>query len=197
MANLKPTTINGKLKVSKIKNTSGDTVINVEALNPESRTLRQIQKHAWTGDYAVSSWELVGGISPPMNGCKPDSLIQLNYYLPTRNKSTSWGGLYIEPQYRIDGVWKSLGSCGYDGGVMIYSMSTIGSYTNTILIDPQKTTTFSIDFRFYCKSYDGTTTINQSTSVNSINGNASLDGNGNSDQHYFSIIVEEFAKMSQ
>lgn len=75
----------------------------------------------------------------------------------------------------VDGTtdWQSLGSCGYDGGVMGYG-PRIMSYRNNMLIDPQQTADFSVQFRFYFRSYNGTVYWNDNRDIGLVSGNAPL-----------------------
>lgn len=197
MADLKPTKVTGSCEVSQIKNPLGNTIIDVDALDTECRSLRQIETHVDTTNYYVGTGWTLTSTFPEMTNCKAGSLIQLTYHFPNRNNSTSWGGMYHEPQYSVNGgIWQSLGSSGYDGSVMTLRVQSIASYTKTILIDPGMTMAFTIRFRFYCRSYDGTTTINGSHDINTISGTAPLLGGVSSDQHYYHIIVEEYAKLA-
>ena len=123
---------------------------------------------------------------------KKGSLIRLTYHVPARDGGTNWGGLYIEPQVSFNlETWQSLGSSGFEA-VMNSGAAAIDSYFQKILIDPQMISDFSTQFRFYFKTYDGTTQINN----NEINVNSStaivMSGN-NGGQHYFHITVEEYA----
>ena len=145
---------------------------------------------------ATTSWVL-GPEFANIPDFQAGSLIRLSYQVPMRNDSTSWGGGYIEPQVRFNlGTYQSLGSGGYDGGVMNLGNAAIGSYMNSILINPGQTSTFSTQFRFYFRSYDGTIQWNQSHDINLISGTASLMSGDNGLQHYAHIIVEEIARFT-
>ena len=128
-----------------------------------------------------------------INGFTAGSLVKISYLVPCRNVDSNWGGLYIEPQISFDNgsTWNSLGSSGYDGGVMISNGAAIGSYTNTLLISPEQTADFSVRLRFMYKSYSGTAIINGQNDVNNISGTASLMSGENGLQHYTKVIVEE------
>ncbi len=67
----------------------------------------------------------------------------------------------------------------------------IGSYFNTILVDPAQASDYTVKVRFYFRAYDGTVYINQSHEINSISGNAPLMSGVNGTQHYAKVIIEE------
>ena len=128
-----------------------------------------------------------------VNGFKAGSLVKLTYHIPMRNNSSSWGGGYIEPQISFNGgtTWNSLGSSGYDGGVMNIGGGAIGSYFNSILVDPQMNSDYSVRVRFYYRAYDGTVLVNYSHDINSVSGTAGIMSGTNGLQHYTKVIVEE------
>lgn len=83
-------------------------------------------------------------------------------YIPARNNSTSWGGGYVELQYRINGgAWVSIGSSGYDQ-VMANGVAMIGSNTYHFLLDNLPTEPCTVGFKTLHKAYDGTLLINDS-----------------------------------
>lgn len=141
----------------------------------------------------TTSWQL-GPSFTDVGDFRAGSLVKLFYHMPVRNDDSSWGGLYIEPQYRINsGAWLSLGSSGY-GAAMTLATGDIEHYNNMILIDPAQTSTFTIGFRFYVRTYSGTNgRINVDHDVNLISGTATLATGNNGLQHYAHIIVEEMA----
>ncbi|MDY2585961.1 hypothetical protein [Winogradskyella aquimaris] len=147
------------------------------------QTLRQVSP----------SWVL-GPTFDNITGFKAGSHVKISYLVPSRNNAQgSWGGLYIEPQVSFDNgsTWNSLGSCGYDGGVMIQQSAAIGSYTNTLLIDPQQTTDFDVRVRFYYRSYADVAFINGQNSINNTSGTAPIMSGTNGLQHFTKVIVEE------
>lgn len=158
---------------------------------------RQIQVQCNTADYSAgTSWKL-GPVFPTIFDFKAGSLVKLSYHIPMRNDSIYWGGGYIEPQISFDGgsTWNSLGSSGYDGAVMNHDSQSVGSYFNSILIDPDQSSNFSVTVRFYFCSYDSTVYINQSHDINTVSGTASIMSGVNGQQHYSKIIVQEFAPL--
>ncbi|MCK0179595.1 hypothetical protein MWU50_09855 [Flavobacteriaceae bacterium S0862] len=145
-------------------------------------------------DVTENPWVL-GPTFETVSGFKAGSLVKLTYNVPSRTNANvgAWGGLYIEPQISFDGgaSWESLGSSGFDGNIMVRQSESIGTYNNTLLIDPNKTTSFTVKIRFYFRSYQQPTTINGNHDINNISGTAPLVSGDNGTQHYTKVIVEE------
>ncbi|MFZ3232725.1 MAG: hypothetical protein WA194_04280 [Patescibacteria group bacterium] len=74
---------------------------------------------------------------------------------------------------------------------MIYTVPAIGSYSNTLLVDPVQSSDFTVKVRFYCRSYDGTVTMNGSNNINAISGTAPLMSGDNGNQHFAHVVIEE------
>jgi hypothetical protein len=125
------------------------------------------------------------------------SHLLLEYHLPLRNDLDAWSGAYIEPQITYNNsTWYSLGSSGYDGGIMSNGAGVIGSYNNSIYINPSLdgvSGNFSVCIRFVCKAYAGTVSWNQSHDINASSGTASTGGVANRNQHYASFSIIEMA----
>jgi hypothetical protein len=139
----------------------------------------------------VTNW-VAGPTFNNITGFKAGSLVKVSYIVPSRNND-NWGGLYIEPQISFNGgaSWNSLGSSGYDGGIMVQNGPSIGSYTNTLLIDPQQTSDFNVRIRFYYRSYSGQTFVNGQNAINETSGTAQIMSGTNGLQHFTKVIVEE------
>lgn len=187
------------ISVSSVNDSSGTQKFNLETVSLDGYYTRKITPQSNTTTYTTSTTRrnfTLGPTFPNIVGCKAGSLIHLHFYVPTRNNDEAWGGIFLEPQVRFNsGSWFSLGGTGYD--IMLNSSRAIQSYTNSVLFDPQQTVDFDIQFRFYWASYDGSTTINGSHSINSLNGDSPIDTNTtNANQHYLTIKVEELAKWS-
>jgi hypothetical protein len=174
---------------------AGDITVDKLSYTDGSRVIRKSVVLVTTNPHVAGTGWTHGPIFPAIHDFKAGSLIKLSYHIPMRNDSVSWGGGYIEPQISFNGgaTWNSLGSSGFDGGVMQNTAPSIGSYFNSLLIDPQQSSSFSIMVRFFFRSYDGTVMINQSHDINNISGTATLMTGMNGIQHYAKIIVEELA----
>lgn len=198
MATLKSSTAQS-VAANTVSTAAGAVAIKTNMIDSQSRYLRKVEYASSAVGYNLSTaWSTRTELSTLFTGFLPGSLLQMTYYVPARNDSTSWGGLYIEPQveFNSDGAWKSLGCCGYDGGVMIFLGQTIASYQNSILIDPEMASEYSVKFRFAMRSYDGTTTINNSHDINNVSGTATIMPGVSGTQHYHHLIVEEYALWS-
>lgn len=189
----------GKLQVGTpssaiVYDGGGNAALDINKIATNAgRYTRQVYTQVNSTSYSFSTTWAVGPTFPVVNGFKAGSLVKITYGMPTRNDSTSWGGGYIEPQININGTgWQSLGSSGYDAGVMGMA-ALIGSYSQSILIDPGMSTDFSLEIRFYARSYDGTLNINGSNEINVRSGTATLMSGNNGLQHYAHVIVEELA----
>jgi hypothetical protein len=165
----------------------------------------------WSGEYYKGSRVYVGvdsisrmipttwTLGPSFIGpsdFKANSYIEITYSIPARSNATGWGGYWIEPQISFDGggTWLSLGSSGFDGNIMNNtSNSVIGTYTNTLLINPGLSNDFSVNFRFYYRSYAAFVEINSNHSINTISGTAPRIGGGQvqSAQHFTHVIIKE------
>lgn len=187
------------LKTTNIKDTAGNQIASTTKLSSSARYVRQVFLGVDSSTYNFStSWASGPGFGPFTN-FSAGSFAKVFIHYPCRNDSTSWGGMYCEIQYQVNsGTWYSMGSCGYDGGVMNSAAPSIGTFNNTIILDPNQSSSFSLGFRTYFRSYDGTATLNGSHNINSTSGTGSTAPNGswtNYDQHYCHIIVEEYALM--
>ena len=94
--------------------------------------------------------------------------IVIYYRCPMRNNADGWGGGYLDIQYSTDGgsVYTSLGSAGYDGGVMYSGADAIGNIAGSSWLDLQAIRDAEqIRFRFSHYSYADTTTINGSHDI--------------------------------
>jgi hypothetical protein len=186
-----------QLRVNGISSTDASQKINVLAMPADGYYVRKIVTQIDTTSRTAGTTWTLGPTFTDILDFQPGSLIKMSYQVPMRNDSTSWGGGYIEPQVRFNlGTYQSLGSGGYDGGVMNLGNAAIGSYMNSIFIDPAQTNVFSTQFRFYFKSYDGTIQWNQSHDINVISATATLMPGDNGNQHFMHIIIEEYARLS-
>ena len=186
------------LRTNALATKVGAAALNLEKIATNvGRYTRQALVDTNSTGYTFSTTYTLGPTFVNMTGFKAGSLVRLFYHFPMRNDSTSWGGGYIEPQVSISGgTWQSLGSCGYDAAVMNQGNAAIGTFNNSILLDLSPSSDFSVQFRFYFKSYDGSLLLNHSHDVNGISSTATLMPGNNGLQHYAHIIVEELATLT-
>lgn len=193
MADLTSLTVDS-INTDTVSRSDGTVVLNVSGASPIYVRRHVIQSDT-TDRSTTTSWSL-GPTFPVLNDFQAGSKIHLFYSVPMRNDDVGWGGGYIEPQLSINGgSWQSLGSCGYDGGVMGYG-ARIVTYRNNILIDPQQTNPFNIQFRFYFKSHSGTIQWNDSRDIGLTSGTAPLLNTTINDNFHAHIKVKEIAKVA-
>jgi hypothetical protein len=184
------------VKATNMQNISGTSAVDVNKLSTnQARYTRQIITQVDTTDRTTSTTWTLGTELPTMTDFKAGSLLRIYYMYPCRNDSSSWGGLYFEPQIRFNSsTWQSCGSRGYDA-VMDLSPGSISSTTNTMLIDPAASVDFTAQLRFYFKSYDGSVGLNNGNGhdINAISGTATIMSGNNGNQHYGHWIIEELA----
>jgi hypothetical protein len=188
-----------KISVERVENLNGTNAVVLNNISLAGRYRRRIYTQVDTANYSTTTTWALGPSFQPVSDFSPRSVIRLDYQIPTRNDSTSWGGGYIEPQVRFnEDPWQSLGSAGYDAGVMSLGFACIASFHQTIFIDPNILSTYSTQFRFYFRSYDGTFGLNNALGhdLNSVSGTASIMSGTNGLQHFAHIIVQELALLS-
>ncbi len=126
--------------------------------------------------------------------------VKIDLYVPTRDNTNSWGGLYVNINAKVNGTWYNLGNTGYDGGVMHYSAQSIHALNHEMLLDLitnlnlPKDQPYTLQFELTARAYNGTTYVNQSHDINRTANNLSNRGalqTWASDQNYCHIIIEE------
>lgn len=186
------------LKLDSIQDVSGNASLDVAKIaGTTSRYIRQSIVHYDTTTYNFSTTWAAGTYTPTYT-MKAGSLIKVFLHVPGRNDSTGWGGGYNELQWSVAGAsYLTLGSGGYDGGVMNNGNQAIGTWNNTYLLDPGQSSDFTVIFRTYHKSYDSTFTINGSHDINATSGSASGGEPNltNINQHFMHMIIEEYALL--
>ena len=152
-----------------------------------------------TSSYSTASGSFVDLVTfGNYSGFSPNSILEFYYHIPCRNDTGGWGGCYIEPNISFDngGTWLSLGTTGYDGGVMTYSSAnTIHYYDNTIMLYPQRSSSYTVRIKFRYKVYDGTVTVNGS---NDLNGRATGGTylSGYEYTHFLHYTIKEYIPMA-
>ena len=121
--------------------------------------------------------------------------------VPARDNTTSWGGLYININVRVNGgTWYNLGNSGYDGGVMANSSNDIATSHHHKYLDfignagVSASSTYTVQFEVTCRSYNGTTTVNGSHDINRTASNLGNRGSLKtwaSNQNYTTLTLTE------
>lgn len=126
--------------------------------------------------------------------------VKIYLYVPTRNNTSSWGGLYVNINAKVNGTWYNLGNTGYDGGVMHSSATSIHALNHEMLLDfitnlnLPANQPYTLQFELTARSYNGTTYVNHSHDINRTANNLGSRGGLQtwaSDQNYCHIIIEE------
>jgi len=168
-------------------------------------TLRQVERF-WERAYVdgvTTTWAQIYEW-PSINGCLKNSKIRMETYLPARNDSTSWGGVYFQYSIRVRtssggfSDYRNLGNTGYVT-VMNEGDQDIHTFKKPFWIDVQEyfPETIDSDFDFNLKirsrSYDGTAYVGR-TDQNDIN--AQDWAIGSRSNHFFSeVIYFEYASI--
>jgi hypothetical protein len=188
------TEANAATDTSKAVTPSGLAVLKSDVANALARTTNiAVVQVDTTIRTAGTSWTL-GPTFSTISGFKANSWVKLFYHVPSRNQSGSWGGIYIEPQVSWNGAaYQSLGGTGFEN--MVLNGEEILTFNNTLLLDPGFASVFSARFRFYFRSYDGTTGWgNSNRNINTVSGTVSMMTGNNGNQHYPHIVVEEITR---
>lgn len=136
----------------------------------------------------------------PQVTIQPGKKVKMTLYVPTRNDSNNWGGLYVNVNVRVNGTWYNLGNTGYDGGAMQYSARSIHALNHEMLLDfitnlgLPSNQPYTIQFELRARSYNGTTHVNRSHDINRTANNLGIRGALQawaSNQNFCHIIIEE------
>ena len=130
--------------------------------------------------------------------------VRLDVRIPTRSESTNWGGLYVNVNAKVNGVWYNLGNTGHDGGVMHYSATSIHALNHQMILDfignlgLDENQEYTLQFELTARSYNYTTIVNGS---HDINGTGFLLGSRGelqtwaSDQNFTHLIITEIDRQ--
>ena len=124
--------------------------------------------------------------------------VKLYMNIPTRHDGKEWGGLYINANIQVNGIWYNLGNNGHSGGVMNFETNSISEYINMKILkltsELSLTGSYTIKVELTAKAYAGKVLVNKNHSMNRIS--AELGSRGElqtwgSSQNYATIIVTE------
>ena len=137
----------------------GDFTINITKADKPKRYQREV--HTGTIGNIDNHWRVVKTWSTfPKNA---GDVLELNYLMPTRHDSSTWGGLYLNIQYSIDNgsTWKDCYDSGFSGA-MTNGANNINQISGNIIVDiTEVTNATSVKFRYQAKAYnDNHGTIN-------------------------------------
>lgn len=132
----------------------------------------------------------------------PNSQLWIDVYIPMRNNSSSWGGIYTSIDYNINGLgWLNLGHSGYTGVMNLKNGGDVGFYRNSFILPFNNLSeTFTCQFRFQHRTYDGNSTgiinldVNQDINLGmDIGTGAANIYNIETNQYYSSLLIIEIA----
>lgn len=164
-------------------------------------------------DYSNSSFSTTSGTFADMltssqyTGFTGGSALEFFMHYPARNDTEAWSGGYIEPNLSFDNGsnYYSMGTCGYDGGIMIQNGYGILCYNNHYFISNSATsripdTDYSLKIKWRFATYSGNYQINASHAINGGTGysqnyvdtSATVDRN----QHWMHWIIKEWIPVT-
>lgn len=199
MANLQATTIDTSVAASVLKRISdGGAAIDVDSLPADALYTRQyVLQHDKVNRTFTDTFALATTF-PTVTDLLGNSKILLEWFVPLRNdNSSNWGGAVMEMQVQFDGgTWQSLHTTGHSC-CMHFGTSAIKSYHNMMLIDPAIATTFTVAFRLYVRSFNGTLWYGAlNRDIGLVSGTAALLDGVIQDQWYPTLHIREIAKVS-
>ena len=131
---------------------------------------------------------------------KPNKQVRLDIYVPTRDNTNSWGGLYVNVNAKVNDSWYNLGNTGYDGGVMSNSANAIHALNHQMILDftgnlgLDESKPFTLQFELTARSYNGATIVNGSHDINRTASGLGSRGalqRWASDQNFTHLIITE------
>ena len=131
---------------------------------------------------------------------KPNKQVRLDIYVPTRDNTNSWGGLYVNVNAKVNDSWYNLGNTGYDGGVMSNSANAIHALNHQMILDftgnlgLDESKPFTLQFELTARSYNGATIVNGSHDINRTASGLGSRGalqTWASDQNFTHLIITE------
>ena len=196
MSNLKLSTTNGSVTL-KPEDGSG----NVDVMIPRSG-IRPSNEHRIGNIHSEVFQTTVTSTSASakdlcifqnVTGFSPNSKLELFYHVPTRNDSSSWGGIRIQPNISFDNgaTWENLGNTGYENMISEAS-DLIHYYSNTMVIDPVKTEEYSVKIKLMFMAYESTVTVNGSHEINTNRTGMNTVAHADDLHHFTHIILKEY-----
>ena len=165
-------------------------------------------------DYSNSSFSTTSSTaftdmltSSQYTGFTGGSALEFFMHYPARNDTETWSGGYIEPHLSFDNGsnYYSMGTCGYDGGIMLQNGYGILSYNNHYFITNDATsripdTDYSLKIKWRFKVYSGNYQVNASHDINGGTGYSSsyvdTSSTVNRNQHWMHWIIKEWIPVT-
>lgn len=178
--------------------------------DPSEYKLGKVIKDVFTSDFTSTSNSFVDlTTSANYTGFTGGSDIELYFYSPNRRDISDWSGLYFEPNFSFDNgtTWYSLGTCGYDGAIMLNGAYGIAAYQNTLWTSNSNsrlpsTGTYNLRLKWRIGMYGttGTAEVNQAHDINGGSGHSTTyidtSATPNRYQHFFHWIIKEWIPVT-
>ena len=122
---------------------------------------------SYASSTAWATWPTAG--FPNHTGFTGGSKLFIEYWMPCRHDSTTWGGVYMDMNITFDNgySWRSAGGPGY-GGSMMDSGTFIHGENQRYLITSTPASDYSVKLRWRVRRFNGSTLyINQIHAINS------------------------------
>ena len=157
--------------------------------------IRNIYHQANTTNFSVGTTFIDGPVWEAVD-ISANSKVKVYVYVPWRNNSDDWGGMYIDVQFRVNqnvgtyvaNSWVSLGVNGYH--MMSSSVQEILQYTNELYLPFTIPTAFTLQFKYRYATYNGTATSPANNNI--VAGDTLLAQFGiSANQFYPKIIITE------
>ncbi|MFK5971969.1 MAG: hypothetical protein QM485_01695 [Flavobacteriaceae bacterium] len=197
--------VNGRLRLRDIpigtdsdKLLSTDTNGNIKKIDQPLKNKSYVQVYKTNRSFGSGN-AIVLNLFPQVT-IQAGKKVKIDLYVPTRDTTNSWGGLYVNINVKVNGTWYNLGNTGYDGGVMNNSATSIHALNHEMLLDFITNLSLPVDqsytlqFELTARSYNGTTYVNQSHDINKTGNNLGSRGalqTWASNQNYCHIIIVE------
>ncbi len=136
----------------------------------------------------------------PQVTIQPNKKVYLKVYVPTRSRTTAWGGMYINVNVNVNGTWYNLGNTGHDGGISASSSIPIHALNHEMLLDfitnlgLPADQPYTVQFELTALSFTSTTFVNRSHDINRTANQLGSRGTPVTwakDQNFTHIIIQE------
>ena len=187
---------------------SNNILAQVNSPGPTNYRLGKVLVDYSSSTYATTSTSFTDMVtSSQYTGFTGGSALEFFMHYPARNDTESWSGGYIEPHLSFDNGsnYYSMGTCGYDGGIMINNGFAILCYNNHYFITNDSTsripdTDYSLKIKWRFSAYAGNYQVNISHDINGGSGYSSsyvdTSSTVNRNQHWMHWIIKEWIPVT-
>jgi len=179
-----------------------------EAMNTLDEVIAQVEEmkmkkyntfvYSMTDDKEFTSAKATNLLTTDTYTIQKGRNIELDMHIPNRHDGNDWGGLYVNTNINVNGIWHNLGNTGFDGNTMQYNAKTIATYTKKMILKLVEALDlkdeYTVQVELTAKSYSGATKVNTNHEINRIGNN--LDSRGAvvdwvKDQNYATVFIKE------